>query len=73
MMYYEYKSVQIAAKLLGGQTGDPGLLNHDLVDVLIDAEKMVNNLNGIMRSEQVVATIISCWKMIHSDQLPYNP
>ena len=73
MMYYEYKSVQIAAKLLGGQTGDPGLLNHDLVDVLIDAEKMVNKLNGIMRSEQEVAAIISCWKMTHSDQLPYNP
>ena len=73
MMYYEYKSVQIAAKLLGGQKGDPGLLNHDLVDVLIDAEKLVSNLYGIMRSEQVVSAIISCWKMTHSDQLPYNP
>ena len=68
-MYYEYKAVQIAGEMLGG---DCGLLNCSLCDLLINTSSIVENAGGVLVSRQAIAVLIQLWLMNNPDKKAYG-
>lgn len=66
------KAVEIAAKILGGNRGDVGLLNSNLYDELEQVNSLLAGIGEELTSCQVISMIINQWSKEHPEECPYG-
>jgi hypothetical protein len=56
-------SQDVAAEMLGAGQGEGGRLHYSLHDAIERADRLAGTINAVIRSRQVIASIIVAWEL----------